>query len=147
MWTRSTRRISRAVRAHRREHGLGVERPADALVEGGEGAGLLVVEPLGLEVPGALDGEAELAAHRLEEAQLVVRRTPRRAGRPRSGRRGSPRRSASGTQAWATGWSRPAAIVGMRGHSVVLRACMPWPEREDLPAEALAEAPRPRRSR
>ena len=31
----------------------------------------------------------------------------------------------------------------MRGQSVVLRACMPVARGEDLPAEALAEAPRP----
>ena len=77
--------------AHRREHGLGVERLADALVEGGQGAGLLVVEPLGLEVARALDGEAELAADGLEEAQLVVVEGRARAARPRSGRRGSSR--------------------------------------------------------
>ena len=134
--------------AHRGEDGLGVERLADALVEGGEGAGLLVVEPLRLQVPRALDGDADLAAHRLEEAQLgLVEGGPRRAP-PRSGRPGSCRRTRGAR--WR---ARPAgrlvaspearAIIGIRGHSVVLRAWPPWPGREDLPAEALAEPPGP----
>ena len=38
-------------------------------------------------------------------------------------------------------------MCGMRGHCVVLRACMRWPRPEDLGAEALARGPsrRPRR--
>ena len=56
--------------ADRLEHGLRVERLADALVERRERPRLLVVEPLGLQVLSALDREAELAAHRLEEREL-----------------------------------------------------------------------------
>ena len=130
--------------SHRREHGLGVERLADALVEGGERAGLLVVEPLGLEVPRALDGEAELAAHRLEEAQLRV--VERRAGRAATLRTPAARPVEGERHAGvghrlveARGDHRHArAVDGVAGLQPVARG-------EDLPAEALAEAPRPRR--
>ena len=54
------------------QHGLRVERLADALVEGRQRSRLLVVEALGLEMARALDRDADLAAHRLEEAELGI---------------------------------------------------------------------------
>ncbi len=56
--------------ANRLEHGLRVERLADALVERRERPRLLVVQALGLQVERPLDREAELAADGLEEQQL-----------------------------------------------------------------------------
>ena len=129
--------------ADRPQHRLGVERLADALVEGGEGAGLLVVEPLRLQVPGALDGDAELAAHRLEEAQLGV--LERRAGSGRHVQDAAARpvererHAGVGHGLLETGGDHrhARALGGVAGLGSVARG-------EDLPAEALAEAPRPR---
>ena len=56
--------------AHRLQDGLEVQRPADGLVDRGQGPRLLVAEALGLEVPRPLHRQADLAAEGLEEAQL-----------------------------------------------------------------------------
>ncbi len=49
---------------------------------------------------------------------------------------------ASGTLAWATGCARPAPIVGMRGHSALLKAWRALAGLEHPAAQALAEAAR-----
>ena len=123
--------------AHRREDGLGVERLADSLVEGGESAGLLG-ELLGLEVARTLDGEAEMAADGLEEAQLrfVERRAGQRgdvehaAARPVEGQRHA---GVGHRLLQALRDRRHArAIDRVAGHLTVAR-------REDLTAQALTE--------
>ena len=128
--------------SHRGQHGLGVERLADALVEGGEGAGLLVVEPLGLEVARALDREAELAADGLEEAQLGF-------VEGRAGRGGhvedAPARPVE-DERHAGVRHRLLEPLGDRRHARAVGGVAglhPVARGEDLPAEALAEAPRP----
>ncbi len=68
--------------AHGLEHRLRVERlAADALVERRQRACLLVVETLGLQVPGSLDRHADLATDRLQEAQLGLVEGAARRGR------------------------------------------------------------------
>jgi hypothetical protein len=109
---------------------------------GGERAGLLVVEPFGLEVARALDLEAELAADGLEEAQLGF--VEGRAGRGGHVEDAPARPVEDERHAGvrhrlfeARGDHRHArAIGGVAGLQPVARG-------EDLPAEALAEAPCP----
>ena len=94
---------------------------------------------LRVEMAGALHGQADLVAERLQEPQLVLGEQLARAGRPRSGRRGSPSRSAAGCRRAPPARAAPRRWSGMRGHCVVLRACMRWPDPEHLGAQALAE--------
>jgi hypothetical protein len=124
--------------AHRLEDRLGVERLPDALVEGGEGAGLLVVEPLGLQVPRpstatqswrpTVSRKRSSASSKVAPGGAATLRTPRLAPL-----------KARGTLAWATGLREPGpdhrhagALGGVAGLEPVARG-------EDLPAQALAE--------
>ncbi len=145
--TRSTRRTSRAVSADRREHGLGVERLADALVERGQGPRLLVVEPLGLRGAARPRRRGRAGGRRSRGSAARRRRTWRPAGPPRSGRRGSCRRTRAARWRAPPAASRPAAIIGMRGHSSGVAGLPPVAGRETSAAEALAEAPRLRHAR
>ncbi len=58
---------------HGPDDGLDVQRAADGLAHRGHRARLLVAHALGLQVAGALDGQADLMAQRFQETQLVLR--------------------------------------------------------------------------
>jgi hypothetical protein len=101
----------------------------------------LVVEPLRLQVPGALDGQADLAADRLEEAQLGVLERLAGPGRDVEDAAALPvegeghARVGDGLLEPPGDHRHPRTLGGVSSLHSVARG-------EDLAAEALPEAPR-----
>ena len=123
------------------EDRVGVQHLSDALVQGGERPRLLVVQALGVEVPRALDREADLAPHGLEEAKLVLAEAAARTG---GHVQHSPARSVEGEGDAGVG-DGPLRAVDDGGHSRTLcrvARLQGMGGREDLGTEAAAEAVR-----